>query len=145
MRSAWEVCSRRRLLCSGNLKAQVSLKKKRIVIQMHVYATKHSLLKRNQPFSTRLESIHGLATVFAVQRQPRPIHSQIQPKETGHYTHTHTCTHTLSAGIPCQLNHRKKPNDLGSQWAPDAVGDIIMSSESYAQWPCITLWKSPNS
>lgn len=33
--------------------------------------------------------------------------------------------HTLSPGLLCQLNQRKRPDDLRSQWAPDVVGDIV--------------------
>lgn len=86
----------------------------------------------------KLKSLHSRSTVFRVWHHPLPFHSQIQAQETGHYT-------LALLGPLCQLNHRKRPDDLRSQWAPDVDGDTVMSKESYAQWPHITLWKYPNS
>lgn len=108
------------------------------MMQVNAHSQTIKLCECNQLSSVQLESIHGLATVFRVWRHPLPLHSQ--NPATGNRS-----LHTLPAGLPCQLNRRKRPDDLGSQWAPDVDGDIVMSRESYAQWPCITLWKSPNS
>lgn len=72
-----------------------------------------SWLKYSQSFSTQLPFIHDLATVFGVWRHSLPLHSQIQPQETGHDTLASCASWTTGKGL----------DDLGSQWAPDVVGD----------------------
>lgn len=93
-----------------------------------------SWLKYSQSFSTQLPFIHDLATVFGSDAIPSHfIHKSSRRKQvTIHWP-------------PVPAEPQEKAWMIWGHNELQMLLGTLMSRESYAQWPCITLWKSPNS